>query len=49
MSLSDNKIRVNVILTKELKKSLEEEAKQQGRSLSNYINLLIEKGRKSNS
>jgi len=40
---AENKIRTGIILPKELKVKLEREAAEQGRSLNNYMVLILER------
>lgn len=43
MSISDNNTRIQITIPKELKKQLEKKAKENNRSVSNYIVTLIQK------
>lgn len=43
MGISENNDRLTIIINKEIKKSLEKIAKEDGRSLSNYVANLLEK------
>lgn len=42
MSISKENTRIQVTLPKELKKKLEKKAKEDGRSVSNYVVMLIQ-------
>jgi len=43
MTISDKNTRILVIIPKELKKQLEQKAKENNRSVSNYVVTLIQK------
>ena len=43
MSLSENKVRQQVILSKDVKAKIQQLAEADGRSMSNYINQVLKK------
>lgn len=49
MAISKDNDRLTIIINKDIKKSLEQIAKNDGRSLSNYVATLLEKHVASNS
>lgn len=49
MAISDDNTRIQVTISKKLKKQLEERAKSENRSVSNYVVTLIQKDLAENS
>ncbi len=43
MVIPDNKTRIAIILTKDLKDKIQEKAKEENRSMSNYIVTILQK------